>query len=736
MARKNNNVEINKILKPSTKLNILFNDLLDKISLNTYGSDNKRTSELDKINKEIDRVINGEIDNLSSFTGDDISTFLVKLFNNSDNNNTVMTQKSLEGILSEDSSGLYEYFQDRYKNENLLIDDLNVICSNLYELNEAVMATRDAIVTSDDVSKSISRTIKFNYSETEENTSYIKMVENIEKKFKLNNKIKNHIIPKTLQYGKYYVYTIPYSKLFNNYSKQLSKNIVIENSIDDAFVSSLKSALNEHGGKHLFDSLGSKFSSVLKEIAQDIEVCLDDTPIPILEDLNTVDFSGKSDIPVSLFGDDSFIKMIKSNTKSKNINIYSDGTKGKVENFDQIKGCYIKLLDPSKIKPIRILDQTIGYLYIHTTELPAEKTPLSSRINLINSSMNIRGVENSFISKISDKIVKSFNKKFLEENIKFKELIVNTLMFNDIYKKKIKFQFIPIDYITEFKVNTNENDEGTSIILPSLFYAKLYLALLLFKMISIITKSNDTKVYYVKQSGIDKNVVNKVQEVIRGIKSRQINFLELMNYNTMISKIGQNREIFMPVGESGDRNLEFDILSGQDIQLNTELMDMLRTAFINGTGVPSVIMNYVNEADYSRTLVMANTKFVGRVVNHQLDFNESITEMYKKILRFTTDLKEEIIDSFIYTLSTPRYLNNININDIINNINGVVEFMSRSYTGDNSNDESSGRIRDLMVKDLGKEMAPMLPWDRVEEIYKKAKLEYEEEISRKSENNE
>ena len=728
MEKNKNKVDINKILKPSVKLNILFNNILDKISFNTYGSDNSRTKEINKLNKEIDSIINKEIDILSSFNGDDISSFLVKLFNKNDNKN-IEIQKSIEGMFADDSNGIYEFFQDRYKNENLLIDDLNVICSNLYELNEAVLATRDAIITSDDISNTISRSIKFNYTEKDENTSYIQIIENMEKKFKLNSKLKNHIIPKTLQYGKYYVYTVPYSKLFENYSKELNKNVRIENVITEGFVNDFKEKYKIHD---------SKLMNIIKDCTKDIEVCKNDMPIPILEEFNLLESSDNTIDYNSVFGDESFNKLIKKNINTKNNKFYSDGTNPtKYEKFEQIKGCYIKLLDPTKIKPIKILDQTIGYLYIHIKDLPVEKPPLTSRINLMNRSLTgSKNMENNFLSKITDKIVKSFDKKFLEKNVKFKELIMNSLLFNDIYKKKIKFQFIPIDYITEFKVNTNEEDEGTSILLPSLFYAKLYLSLLLFKMISIITKSNDTKIYYVKSSGIDTNIVNKLQEIVRGIKSRQINFLELMNYNSMISKIGQNREIFMPVGQSGERGIDFDILSGQDIQLNTDLMEMLRTAFINGTGVPSVIMNYINEADYSRTLVMANTKFIGRVVSHQMDFNEPITELYKKILRYTTELNEELIDSLEYTLSTPRYLNNINMNDIISNIDNIINFMSRIYIGENNTNESTNKIKDFMIKELGKDMSPMLPWEKLEEIYKIARLKYEEEKISNKENTE
>lgn len=728
MAKKENNVQVTKIIKPTVKLNSLFNDILDNISFNTYGTDAKRNKEIKKLNSDIDSIINKEIQGLTKFTGDDISTYLVKLFNEYDNR-TMTNIKGIEDIFSNDSNGLYEFFNERYKNKNLLYDDLNLICSQLYELQEAIMATRDAIVTSDDMTQRISRSLKFNNSTQDDDKSFIQIVENIEKKFKLHQKIKNHIIPKSLQYGNYYVYTVPYSKLFENYNRSKKDKLMsttLESTIDENFIKTFKE-------EHSISLADANLQKKIKEYVKDIEISTDELPIPILEGFTLEDIVKESSFYESDFGSKEFKDEIKSALKNKNQstkNLFADGTIGskspKDEDFSSVRGCYVKLIEPSKMIPIKILDQTIGYYYIHGSNLKTEKSPFSTSITFNQNKNANQDIETSFIGKIADKIVKAFNKSYLEENIKFKELIMNALLFNDIYKKQIRFQFIPIDYITEFPVNEDENGEGTSILKPSLFYAKLYLALLIFKMITIISKSNDTKIYYVKNSGIDQDVVDKVQDVARKIKSRQINFLELLNYNSMISKVGQSREIFMPVGRSGERSIDFDILAGQDVQLNTDLMEMLRTAFINGTGVPSVIMNYINEADYARTLVMANSKFVGRVVNHQLDYNESITELYKKIMTYSTDIPKEIIESFVYLLSTPRFVNNMNMGDLISNTEQTLNFMIKSITGENSSpSEDDNRLKDLLYRELSREIMPMLPWDKLEEFKKKSRMELE-----------
>ena len=65
-------------------------------------------------------------------------------------------------------------------------------------------------------------------------------------------------------------------------------------------------------------------------------------------------------------------------------------------------------------------------------------------------------------------------------------------------------------------------------------------------------------------------------------------------------------------------------------------------------------------ADYAKTLVMSHAKFLGRVLSYQMDFNESITDFYKKILRHTTDIPDEIIEDFEFAFTPPKTLNNMN----------------------------------------------------------------------------
>src|SRR5699024_9173385 len=132
-------------------------------------------------------------------------------------------------------------------------------------------------------------------------------------------------------------------------------------------------------------------------------------------------------------------------------NTAGDGSGQRVENFDDIKDCYIKVIEPTRILPLKIMNQVIGYYYVVAEDI----TPLSGMISstLYYSKFDEDRKEQNIIDSIAEKIVKSFNKKFLKENLKFKKTIVDAITHYNLNEHKLKFQFIPVEYIQPFKIN-------------------------------------------------------------------------------------------------------------------------------------------------------------------------------------------------------------------------------------------------------------------------------------------
>ena len=777
MANDNKNKNLSSTDKSTRKLNEIGKDLISSILQNTYKTDTRNKKEIERISHTVDEILSEEMKDIKSFASEDISTFLLKTLTENRNSKSsssayrTLNDKNLtlEDLFNgEDNNDIFTTFNERYKNEALLMEDLDTITSQLIELDEAINTTRDAIVTADDLGSVLSRSLTIDtLAQENEIDEYINVIKDVEDELNLHQKIKNHIVPKTLKYGKYYVYIIPQSKLFQNFQKDKLKKrkIVFESSEAKEMDEALDIVLEEmklvsvndeppnigfskpHKQKETPEK--HELKEFITEFCDSIDVNNDDIPLPLLENADIA----LAEEDLKKFSTEFKAAVERENQRIKeeeeNRNVYTslDGVLGikqknekkegqKLEDFTFVKDCYIKLLDPKRVIPVRMMEYTIGYYYIYDSVDPTLKknnnfgSRFTTNFNIQNLTEGT-GTKN-VLNIIAEKIVKNFDKKYLQSNEKFKDAILNALMYYKQYNKSMHFQFIPADSICEFKVNEDENGEGVSMISKSLFYAKLYLSLLLYSILMYMSKSSDTRIYYVKNSGIDTNYTNKVMELARDIKSKQIKFTDLLSYNSMISKIGAGKEIFMPVGKSGERGIEFDILAGQDIRLQDDLMEMLKQGYINGTGVPSVIMNYINEADYAKTLVMANAKYLSRVLNYQIDFNESITRMYRMILKCTTSLPASVINGVQFKFLVPKSLANTNFADLVQYGDNIIDFITRYLFGENSEQtEYDNKTKDIVRKKLAKEVLPFLPWEMIEDSYKEARLEAKQNMQEK-----
>ena len=381
------------------------------------------------------------------------------------------------------------------------------------------------------------------------------------------------------------------------------------------------------------------------------------------------------------------------------------------------------MIEPTRIIPLKIINTVIGYYYVQDEDI----TPLSGVVSstLYYSRYDEHKKEKTIVDSIAKRVVKSFDKPFLEKNLKFKEMIVDCINYYNLNEKRIKFQFIPVEYMQEFKIDEDVDGNGTSMIKKSLFYAKLYLMLLLFKIMSIIVNGNDTKVNYIRQSGIDKNLSNKVQEIARLKQSRQINITDLFSYTNLINKVGAGQELYIPTGRSGERPMETEILSGQDIPLNSDLLEMLKNAYILGTGVPAAIVNYLNEADFAKVIEQNNTKFNGRVINYQLDFNTYITEWYKKIMKWSTNISENAISNFEFILQPPKTVAINTKSELISQFNSIMDFLITILYDDPQQDmENQDLLKEIkeFKKLMAEDQLSMINFDDVRKMMEKAKL--------------
>ena len=413
---------------------------------------------------------------------------------------------------------------------------------------------------------------------------------------------------------------------------------------------------------------------------------------------------------------------IDPNWNHRNKNYYganSGSSKGEF-NFADIKDCYIKMMSPINLLPMEIMDEVIGYYYIIEEDI----TPLAG---ILTSTMYYDRFDqnrshNNVLNTLAETIVRAFDKKFLVKNMKFKRLIVEAITYYKLHNKRVRFQFIPKEYICPFKVNRDEHGRGVSILQDSLFYAKLYLMHLLFKEMTMILNSNDTKVNYVRQSGIDKNIANKIQDIIRIKQQRQITLQDMFSYTTLINKIGQGAELYIPVGKNEVRGIETEILSGQDVDMNTPFMELLKKSAITATPVPDALLALYNDAEFAKQIEMSNNRFRGTIVSFQLTYNVDITEWYRHILRHTTSIPESVISAFKFNFIKPKHGDGSVTAELIQNHEAKQNFITQIYYGQNQDDEEIAPAVDQFKKLYAKEKLQQLGFAELDELYIQANI--------------
>lgn len=778
MANERNSSENKKKAPNVRKMNSLnktisgnINSLMDQIA--TLATGVPQNNDVEDLNSLFNSMLKEENDVFNRSGKDGTTSFISSLY--SDSKDALGIQQDILGQLdnifdnSINESSIKDFITENYKNRLLKQADLHEVATQLIELREAILITRDAIISSDVVEGKMTRNLKFDNTGDSTNDELIANVEALEDKFSLQDKIKNFIIPKTLEYGEYYAYIIPYSKIFGDFAKAKEKkkmgygmyhettlydfvhmdkdneqtfmesmNVVFESTYEKGQVLSASPIDTKNDNTNTKLQLNEYVDHIMKNIT----VSNDPVPLSVLEDgEESIDYFMENHIePISfnekyepIYGNRDetyFDRVVKSDNGD---GIYTtpyrknDKNKDKDNEFKNIHDCYVKMIDPIHLLPIQIMSKRIGYYYIQSEDI--DPLHMSSSTALYHNRFDDSRREHTLVDSIANEIIKSFDKKFLEKNIKFKELIVEALNYYNLNEQKVRFQFIPEEYIVAFKVSEDENGNGTSIIDPSLFYAKLYLMLLLFKMMSIILYSNDTRINYIRNSGIDKNVRKKVEEIARVRQQRTINVMDMFSYTSLVNKLGNGAEIYMPTGKSGERGMETEVIQGQEVQMNTDLMDNLKKAYILGTGVPDAIMNYMNEADFAKSLELANTRFQGRVVSYQFDFNAGITEMYKRIMYFAGNIPEDNIDTFEFSFAPPKASNAQIKSDMLQNFDSYATWALGLLIGTQNvdNPDNDAIVRKMKMQ-LAKDHLSMINFDHMMAMFKSAQIDGLEEL--------
>lgn len=756
----------------STTRNDIIRQLEDQISDETG---NMHEDNLEQISKEFNDILN---DAMLSFNSDtfDKDGFVQRLKGlNLDENGKEVIKNVLNNVRAD-----YINMDAINQSELLLRRDIKNVCTQMPEMTDVIKVNRDGVVEANVATGQISRSLVF--ENHEDNESYISQAEEVEKHHDMQMAAKNFIVPQTLGNGEFYVHIVPFSKLFaelemirerkNPHTNMNSETVFhesIPNYIRESFESTV-SLYSEDNVKLLTESVSSitnidavddvKVESTNSNDAKKKEKDIDKGTISSL--LKNIEVTRGASELVTEMGDEGFRdflfmeytedrKRAKDNLKTvfrskdkdapeqhfmeamaSNMNKVNAGGMFNmidqddidVSHYKHIKGCYIKYLDPLKMIPIRIDRRIIGYYYVTTTmDLQTTTTQPNGMIDL---SYQHYTKDKNMVDQLANIIIRTFDKRMIDKNIQLKNEIVEIVMAHKFAEGKLNFIYIPEDEIVRFAVNEDENGKGHSILENSMFSARNYIMLNTYNMMYTLN-NNMTRIHYLKSSGLNKDYAAQIQRTMRKFQSRRITIDDIYSYQGVLNKIGGMGEMVLPAGRNDYKALETDTIEPVPNPISIEFLEQQRRQALSSTGSPNLlIINAIDEVDFAKTLEMANTRQLSNIASYKIDFNNGLTILYKKLLKYETDMEDDIIESFRFQFD-PVKQQELNITaEMIQNFNALVEIvMSIFYSKDDMEDEKGNPTAKQMFlrKELAKEYLPQLNIDALEDIVKRVNIQ-------------
>lgn len=678
-----------------------------------------------------------------------------------------------------------------------LRQDLDLIISQIPEWFTALQITRDAICESDVVDGTMARDIKFNRSKLSEleQENIISKIEEVEDRLELHSIIKNHIVFNTLEYGEGYIYAIPYAKVFQDlYKYRLSghdKNSrnstttldmtetssvlngygfgesAVEISLNDTIVNDSSSNSKKKKGKSgifteaeiieinpmyrtkVFNEDGSENKKASEEIDSEIDATLEyvsrniryiekDIALPVIEesahDLRAVYNTKYHD-------QDGFVQEVDNLfERVMNDSIYmEDGENPDAEidnNFDNIKGIYLKILPATKLIPIRVDRNIIGYYYISDLTRP-EETGQRRNSGLTGYTLRSPSVgfdtfspDRMFCEKLASKIINNFNMKFMKDNLALHQQIVSILQSHKFNEAMMRFVFIPAEHVVQCSINKDGIGKGHSMLEPGLVTARMYMFLKLYSILYQINNST-VRVYNLRMSGLDKDYQKMVNDTMRKFAARRVTVNDIFNYRSSMTKVSGFSELVMPMGAGDQAPITFESIPAAEAPINNELLEQLKNESINATPVPSLMVQTGGESqiEFAKETELANTRFNTMISSYKIDFNHDITKLYRRILRWETDIDPDVLKDLKYVLRMPTSKTlNVTV-EMINNFNALLEVALQIFLKDDEvqqNDKPTETARQFK-KLLLHEYIPQIDIDHFDELVAQARAKANED---------
>lgn len=411
---------------------------------------------------------------------------------------------------------------------------------------------------------------------------------------------------------------------------------------------------------------------------------------------------------------------------SSTVHYYEDDkldklTKKKIKDIRKkvdFKGCHIENLNAARVIPFKLRDTVIGYYYVDTSPMVGNKTQnnaLTTIMDKLNSSVYLKNdkenkaaeVEFSIIKKISEKLIEAIDARFINDNYDDMDIIYEFVRTNELWKSNKRVIFFHPDDVCEYK-----RSDG-SIMKNCMYLAKLYILTMLSNILANVTRGTDRNVYYVK-TGLTTDIEGHVNSAIRALKQNQIRYSDMGTINEVFNIVGSAVDAFMPVSADGEKPIEIETISGQNVDMNNDFLNSLLKSIVQSFGVPSSVIDDFENIDFARSITMSNLDMARSVLDAQKEIEKPLTKELRLIISYELpDFK--LVDEVYATLTPPSIIvhemNKERIASTLEMINSVSELI----VGPENESLQDKRLRLFKLEYLRRNI-PTLNWDAIDEI--------------------
>ena len=727
----------------------------------TYSTDPSSKDELDRIGSDIE----DHISQVLARNGNDNIADISHLYAVANLRTAVGNKDYNDGIIN--------YFEDRTVTDSLLnsylenkwvieLDrEIEVVLKYMPKLREALGAIKDSVITADNFDK---ENLTFNCASinSDNMASFNEEIEAIKKTYELYDKVEKWY-DNTSKYGEQFVYKVPYNKAlatlmnrrpetrytgFQSSATGVRESVILEGG----------NIPSSYRGKDWVDNSFLSFSKVLKEAGcplQDIKVeivkdsVLDSAVnesthmrkmVSIAEQTSVMEASVDKVLPDEAF---DIPGEITGKGRSKKDSTSQEGIIGAnikyTENNFKVQGMLIRELKHENVIMLYMDDICLGYYYLEFVDKYGssvfqdnlfQRKSLSSigysaGVRFEDEQIQTSAVDN-LLKYLSSAIVSNLDDKFINNNPKLKKEIYSVLKYNDVFNAagldRIRITYLSPNDVEHITFNEDpDTHRGISDIAASLIPAKLWCCLYICNTIGILTRGQDKRVYYVKQN-VEQNIAQTLLNVINQIKKQNMNIMQIENMNSILGITGKYNDYIIPVGPSGDAPVQMEVMQGQEIDPQTELMDKLEETAVNATGIPIELVTARLSTDFATQLTMSNTKFLRFVLKRQAKFEKHISNIITDIYNTEKETTNKL--QITCMLPTPLMLNINNLNQILDLLNQQAELLSQFEYPDN-NEEDVDTKRALFKQEyVHYKMGNYLKLNELEVIKARADLKY------------